>query len=141
MSEIPAQSKPLPVLNLNHLSFPPSLILRTREIEQPAFVPVKTEQQQAVLVLHRMLERILSARTACINQTRSLLLEFGIDTPKSYCKFKQELQELLTHSLQPAMLLMISEVYNELTGFERKTHLLDSLFKQENSRSEAAQII
>ncbi|CAH9061173.1 IS110 family transposase ISShfr3 [Pseudoalteromonas sp. CIP111854] len=105
------------------------------------FVPVKTEQQQAVLILHRMRERVLSARTACINQTRSLLLEFGIDIPKSYCKFKQELQELLTHSLQPAVLLMISEVYDELTGFERKIHLLDSLFKQENSRSEAAQII
>ncbi|MBD1582881.1 IS110 family transposase [Pseudoalteromonas sp. S16_S37] len=105
------------------------------------FVPVKTEQQQAVLIPHRMRERVLSARTACINQTRSLLLEFGIDIPQSYNKFKQELRGLLTHSLQPAVLLMISEVCDELTCFERKIHLLDDLFKQENTRSEAAQII
>lgn len=42
------------------------------------FVPVKNTEQQALLMVHRVRERVKSERTALINQIRGLLAEFGI---------------------------------------------------------------
>jgi transposase len=41
------------------------------------FVPVKTEQQQSELMVHRARQGFVQARTACINRVRGLLAEFG----------------------------------------------------------------
>lgn len=45
------------------------------------FVPVKSEDQQARLMVHRARQGYVSARTACINRIRGLLAEFGIVLP------------------------------------------------------------
>lgn len=42
------------------------------------FVPVKDEQQQAVLSVHRARALLVSERTALVNQARGLLAEYGI---------------------------------------------------------------
>ncbi len=42
------------------------------------FVPVKSVEQQALLVLHRTRAGLVRARTGASNQERGLLLEFGI---------------------------------------------------------------
>jgi transposase len=42
------------------------------------FVPIKTPEQQAVLVLHRTRELLVRQRTAVINALRAHLAEFGI---------------------------------------------------------------
>src|SRR5436305_7532551 len=42
------------------------------------FVPVKGEDQQALLMLHRVREQLLKQRTATINALRAHLAEFGI---------------------------------------------------------------
>jgi transposase len=42
------------------------------------FVPIKDEQQQAVLGIHRARELLVGQRTALINQIRGLLSEYGI---------------------------------------------------------------
>ena len=42
------------------------------------FVPAKDEDQQAMLVLHRVREQLLKQRTATINALRGHLAEFGI---------------------------------------------------------------
>jgi transposase len=42
------------------------------------FVPIKSEEQQAVLALHRSRSALVKARTALINQIRGLLTEYGI---------------------------------------------------------------
>jgi len=48
--------------------------------QQPGMrtVAVKTEEQQAVLALHRMRTALVKSRTAQVNQLRGLLYEFGI---------------------------------------------------------------
>ena len=84
------------------------------------FVPVKSEQQQAVLCLHRIRERLLGTRTACINQTRSLLLEFGFHIPKAYSVFKKHIHELLSQDVQPVIRLMLLEVQQELESYDKK---------------------
>ena len=42
------------------------------------FVPVKREDQQSVLMLHRVREQLLKQRTATINALRAHLAEFGV---------------------------------------------------------------
>jgi transposase len=48
-------------------------------MQRPAmrFVPVKSQQQQAQLMVHRARQGYVQARTACINRIRGLLAEFG----------------------------------------------------------------
>jgi transposase len=49
-------------------------------IQQPEVrtVAVKTEEQQAILGLHRMRSNLVKSRTAQVNQLRGLLYEFGV---------------------------------------------------------------
>jgi transposase len=46
------------------------------------FVPVKTAEQQAALLLHRGRERIVRQRTALVNALRAHLAEFGVIAPQ-----------------------------------------------------------
>ena len=50
---------------------------------QMRFVAIKTEAQQARLVWHRLREGWKEERTALINRTRGLLLEFGYPLARS----------------------------------------------------------
>ncbi len=45
------------------------------------FVPVKTEDQQSRLLVHRARQGFVEARTATINRIRGLLSEFGVVLP------------------------------------------------------------
>ena len=45
------------------------------------FVPVKSEEQQAVLALHRVRQGWIEEKTATINRIRALLTEFGVVLP------------------------------------------------------------
>lgn len=45
------------------------------------FVALKSEGQQAVLMLHRMREQLVKMRTMQVNQLRGLLYEFGAELP------------------------------------------------------------
>jgi len=46
------------------------------------FVSVKSEEQQSVLMLHRMRQQLVKMRTMQIQQLRGLLYEFGADLPQ-----------------------------------------------------------
>ena len=45
------------------------------------FVPIKTEEQQSRLMVHRARQGFVGARTACINRIRGLMSEFGVVLP------------------------------------------------------------
>jgi transposase len=49
-------------------------------VQRPSmrFVPIKSQEQQCLLVLHRIRDRLLAERTASINAIRGHLAEFGI---------------------------------------------------------------
>ena len=57
--------------------------LRGRVAAGMRFVPVKTCEQQGVMSLHRVREGLKEERTACINQIRGVLTEFGLVFGKS----------------------------------------------------------
>ncbi|TAN58568.1 MAG: IS110 family transposase [Magnetospirillum sp.] len=53
------------------------------------FVPVKTEESQGVLILHRTREMLVRQRTMLINALRSHLAEFGIVAAQGWSKAKE----------------------------------------------------
>lgn len=58
-------------------------------------VPIKTAEQQSVLVVHSMREGFKEERTACINRIRGWLAEFGITVSKSPNKLSEALPYIL----------------------------------------------
>ncbi|HAC30487.1 MAG TPA: IS110 family transposase, partial [Marinobacter hydrocarbonoclasticus] len=59
------------------------------------FVPIKTEDQQAVLCLHRIRRGLTKERTAQINQIRGLLAEFGLIIPQGRYAARRRVPEIL----------------------------------------------
>lgn len=59
------------------------------------FVAVKSEEQQAVLCLHRIRQGLIKERTAAINQLRGLLAEFGLIMPKGRCGAQHHIPGIL----------------------------------------------
>jgi len=59
------------------------------------FVPVKSVEQQDILSIHRVRERLVRNRTALTNEIRGLLLEFGIAIPQGINKISTKLTEIL----------------------------------------------
>lgn len=59
------------------------------------FVAVKSVEQQAVLVLHRVRKEVSDQRTALINQLRGMLCEFGIVLPRGRYRFRSQLPAVL----------------------------------------------
>ena len=58
-------------------------------------VAVKSEEQQAILALHRMRQQLVKFRTAQINGLRGLLAEYGEVMPLGKVGIKKEIAEVL----------------------------------------------
>lgn len=59
------------------------------------FVAIKSEEQQAVLMVHRARTLVVANRTAQVNQMRGLLGEFGLVVPKGMARLRRELPGIL----------------------------------------------
>jgi transposase len=59
------------------------------------FVPVKSDEQQAVLMMHRTRTLTVSNRTAQVNQIRGLLGEFGLVVPVGIRRLRRQLPQIL----------------------------------------------
>jgi transposase len=58
------------------------------------FVPVKSEEQQGVLVLHRARELLVRQRTMLVNGLRGHIAEFGIIAPQGIQRLPELVAEL-----------------------------------------------
>lgn len=88
------------------------------------FVPVKLIEQQDVLSIHRVRERLVKNRTALSNEIRGLLHEFGIIVPQGINKIISYLTEALEG--------------NSLSEMSKETfRILLEEFKDNNNRIEA----
>lgn len=63
-------------------------------------VPVKSEQQQACLSLHRIRQQLMKVRIMQTNALRGLLYEFGIVLPEGHKKLLQSVQTELAKAQQ-----------------------------------------
>jgi transposase len=73
------------------------------------FSTIKTVHQQDVQSLHRIRCRLVKSRTALINETRGLLLEYGFAIAKLPCRLIKALPEI------------IADERNELSAMTRQT--------------------
>jgi len=62
------------------------------------FVPIKTDDQLDLQAIHRVRDRLISRRTAVINQLRAFLLERGLVFAKTPAKLRASLPDILENA-------------------------------------------
>ncbi len=82
-------------------------------VQQPGeAIAVKTEEQQAVLALHRIRRQLVKFRTAQINALHGMLLEFGETISKGRASLDKSLPWALEHlkaRLTPYLITMLEK--------------------------------
>jgi transposase len=92
------------------------------------FVPVKEEDQQALLMLHRVREQLLKQRTATINALRAHLAEFGIVAAQRRTGLRELLAvvgDLEDRRLPPLARELLQGLVEHLRALEERTAELD----------------
>ncbi len=80
------------------------------------FVPIKTDDQLDLQAIHRVRDRLISRRTAVINQLRAFLLERGLVFAKTPAKLRAALPDILENAdldLTMQMRDLIDLLWNE----------------------------
>lgn len=91
------------------------------------FVPIKSEQQQDVQVLHRIRERLVTSRTGLMNQIRGLLSDYGYIFPTGIESLVIALRELA--STQHLSSMVRSEIEATLIEYDLLTHRIERIQK------------
>ena len=81
------------------------------------WVPVKSDEQQAILSLHRVRQGLIKERTALINQLRGLLSEFGLIMPKGRYSAQHAIPDILDDAENGLPMLarrLLSDTYRRL---------------------------
>lgn len=90
------------------------------------FVAVKNIEQQDIQAIHRLRSLAVGQRTALINQTRGLLLEFGLEVAQGRAALQRRLPEILEdaeNGLSERFRAELGRLYEELQHVnERVTH-------------------
>lgn len=92
-------------------------------------VAVKSEDQQALVALHRVRSQWLESRTARINAMRGLLREFGITVPTGSKRFMNDLHRLLAEKherLPERVRRTILALWEEVRGLEDRTRAIEA---------------
>ena len=118
---IPAQFvKPFVKSNKNDF-IDAEAIAEAVERENMRFVAIKTDDQLDLQALHRVRDRLMTRRTALINQIRAFLLERGIVFAKSPIRLREALPEVLENvneNLTPRMRNLVAMLWSEWKDLE-----------------------
>lgn len=96
------------------------------------FVPRKSVEQQDMQNLHRVRQRLVTARTALVNEVRGLLHEYGITIPRGRRIFAKLLPELLLscgERLSSLTRETFYELLDEYRGLEERITALERKMK------------
>ena len=104
-------------------------------MQQPGIkvVAVKSEQQQAVLALHRMRQQLVKFRTAQINGLRGLLTEYGEVMPQGRAGIKKDIPAALQRIAErlPAVLIdTLREQYARLAELDQQILEIERRLRQ-----------
>jgi transposase len=108
------------------------------------FVELKSETQLDMQSLHRARDRLVSERTALINQLRAFLMERGIIVPQGRRKLELHLETLLAAeqvSLSPRTRRLIEDQRAEWRELDRRIGAFDDEFADEARTDEAARLL
>ncbi len=94
------------------------------------FVPIKTVEQQDILFIHRVRQRLVKNRTALANELRGLLHEFGFFIPQGINKIMTKLTEILDEgALSQLSYRTFSELQEEFLENDKKIKELEQRLK------------
>src|SRR5664279_5000431 len=104
-------------------------------VQQPngKAVAVKTEEQQAILALHRMRSQLVKFRTAQINGLRGLLTEYGEVMPQGKAGIKKDIPAALQRIAErlPAVLIdTLREQYARLGELDQQILQIERRLRQ-----------
>jgi transposase len=92
------------------------------------FVALKSEQQQALMGLHRIRAQLVKQRTMQANQVRGLLYEFGVVVPKSWRALLAQAGPILADtSCMRIPELIRGELLQQLQGLRELTARIEQL--------------
>src|SRR6266699_335805 len=104
------------------------------------FVPAKTDEQLDLQALHRVRSRLVSERTAVINQIRGFLLERGIIVRQGLRFLRQLLPDILAKRadvLSPRMVRIVAELAGDWRRLDERietvTDEIEALAKSQDS--------
>jgi transposase len=104
------------------------------------FVAVKTEEQQGLLVIHRVRETFVAQRIQLINALRGHLAEFGIVAPQGAGNVRQLIGRLADAEEVPAMArAVLQTVVDQLDHTEQRIGELDTQLLEQARRDETVQ--
>jgi transposase len=92
------------------------------------FVPIKSDDQLDLQAIHRVRDRLVSRRTAVINQIRAFLLERGLVFAQSPAKLKTAMPDVLENAeadLTPMMRNLIQVLWSEWKLIEQQLNELN----------------
>jgi transposase len=115
-------------------------------VQQPEIkaVAVKSEEQQAVLALHRMREQLVKFRTAQINGLRGLLTEYGEVMPQGRAGIKRDIPGALGRLSDrlPAMVIeTLREQYARVGELDEQIGQIERRLRQWQREDSATQRI
>jgi transposase len=115
-------------------------------MQQPGIkvLAVKTEEQQAVLALHRMREQLVKFRTAQINGLRGLLTEYGEVMPQGRAGIKRDIPGALgrlSDRLPAIVIETLREQYARLSQLDEQIGQIERRLRQWQSQDSATQRI
>jgi transposase len=102
------------------------------------FVPVKSEEQQAILAVHRVRQGFIEERTAVINRIRGILAEFGIALPNHSQHVRRETinaSQSLPHFAQR----VLADLHEHLRLLDERISRYDRELEAQARLSEPAQ--
>jgi transposase len=105
------------------------------------FVAIKSEEQQAVLMVHRARTLTMANRTAQVNQIRGLLGEFGLVVPKGVGRLRRELPGILEDAENGLPVLareVLSGLLEQLREADRRISAYDRQIRALAEASEPA---
>lgn len=95
------------------------------------FVPIKTVEQQSVLSIHRVRERLVKSRTALANEIRGLLGECGLIMPQGVNKIIPKTVEFLDSDLLGEMdKVTFTDLLDEFRSIDKRIDLLEDRLKE-----------
>ena len=104
------------------------------------FVPAKTNEQLDLQALHRVRSRLVSERTAVINQIRGFLLERGIIVRQGGRFLRQQLPDILakrTDVLSPRMVRIVADLAGDWRQLDERietvTDEIETLAKSDDN--------
>lgn len=90
-------------------------------------VPVKSEQQQACLALHRMRSQLMKMRIMQTNALRGLLYEFGVVLPEGHHALLQKIQPELAKASDRLPGVITESVLEQLTRINKLQEDIDHI--------------